>query len=87
MDDEKVFVPYAEAVTRLPDGDRIHTYRQSSMNVLIGADWFRDDLLAAIMEHADTIEETGPHAQHMHHGLAIHDHHGPLFIETKPRSA
>jgi hypothetical protein len=85
MDDEKVFVPYDEAVKRLPDSPEIHTFRQSIANVLIGADWPRDDILSTLSAHAHAIEETGPMAQHMNHGLAIHDDRGALFIETRGR--
>ena len=81
-DDEKVFVSYDEAVRRLPDGDEVHTFRNSIPGLLVGSDWSRDDILAALMA-APAIEETGPQAQAARHGLAIFDHMGVLFIETR----
>ena len=78
---DKVFVPFNEAVKRLPDGEEIHTFRQNSL-ALIGADWERSEIIALLRVHDGRIEETGPVAMRMHHGLAINDG-SALFIETK----
>jgi hypothetical protein len=77
-----VFLSYEEACRRLPDGERIHTFRQAGP-VLLGADWPRERVLGALL-FAPDIEEAGPAAQSMRHGLAIFDEHGALFIEARP---
>lgn len=64
------------------DGNYVHTFR-NPQGVLIGADWELDKLLAQMREHG--VEESGPAAQRMGHGLLTIDRWGhPLFIETKP---
>lgn len=73
-------VTYAAAVKMLPTGDRIHTFRSGPF-ALIGADWNRPELLAAIKEFG--CELSGPQARAAGHGLALIDRTGPLFIETK----
>ena len=78
MSDEKVFLTFEEAVKRLPDGDQIHTYRQSGP-MLLGADWDREELLDLLRK--STIEESGENATRMSHGLVVNDD-GYLFIET-----
>lgn len=81
MDDERETLTFEEAVKRLPDGNYVHTYRQAGP-ILVGADHDRAALLEA-MQKADAIDVTGPSAQAMHHGLAIFDDLGALFIETR----
>lgn len=85
MNDAKEFVSIDDAIKRLPDGDMIHTFR-AGPGVLVGADHERDRLIAD-MRKAPNIEVTGPGAQAMHHGLAIFDEHGVLFIETRTDAA
>ncbi|HNL98896.1 MAG TPA: hypothetical protein PKL61_17315 [Accumulibacter sp.] len=84
MDDDKELISFDDAVTRLPPGDNIHTFRQAGP-MLLGADHGRTSLLAA-MRAAPCIEVTGPQAQAMNHGLAIRDENGFLFIETAKAS-
>ena len=79
--DAKVLIPFDEAEKRLPDGPEIHTFRQAGP-MLLGADYERGELLKAMRE-AEAIELTGPAATAMHHGLAIQDKHGLLFIATR----
>lgn len=78
-----VVVPFDDAVKRLRANGPIHTFRQGGGLMLVGADWPREELLAAMMA-APAIEETGKLASSMGHGLAIMDGHGWLFIETLP---
>jgi hypothetical protein len=82
MDDKKEFVDVQEAISRLPDGDSIHTFRQGGP-LLIGAAWPRADIIE-FLEAAAAIEVPGENAQSMGHGLAVHDEHGWLFIQTRP---
>ncbi len=81
MSDERVFLTADEAIAMLPDGDDIHTFRNPN-GMIIGADWRRDTLIAAIRS-VHEIELAGETATRMNHGLAIHDEHGLLFIATK----
>ena len=74
---------YDEAVAMLPDGDKIHTFRNPGIGMLIGADHARTGLLDRLRA-ASVIHRTGGVAASMHHGLAIEDGHGFLFIETRP---
>jgi hypothetical protein len=74
-------IPLDDALLLLPEGEYIHSFRNSPF-ALLGADWDRADLIAA-MTAAPEIELTGPSAQSMDHGLAIKDEYGWLFIETK----
>ena len=81
MKDEKSILSFDEAVKLLPEGENIHTFRNSG-GMLFGADWDRETLLTA-MKEASEIEETGPMAQAMGHGLAIVNRGSFLYIETK----
>lgn len=81
MADDRVLLTYEQAVARLPDAQRIHTFRSSPL-ALLGANWERPALLDALRS-AKTIEEAGPEASAMHHGLVLWDERGPLFIETR----
>ena len=82
MSEEKIIVSFKEAKKRLTSGPMVHTFRQSGP-ALIGADWPKQDVLAIMKKHE--ISETGRLAQGMHHGLAITDESGHLFIGTKPK--
>ena len=79
--DAREFISFEEAEKRLPDGPEVHTFRQAGA-MLLGADWERGGLLKAMRE-AEAIELTGPAATAMHHGLAIQDERGLLFIATR----
>lgn len=84
--DEKIYVTIEQAITALPEGKYVHTFRQAGF-ALLGCDWEREDLITALRA-APAIEVTGPTAQGMKHGLAIYDDVGPdpLFIETVTRT-
>lgn len=72
-----------QAKLLLPEGEYIHTLVNGAVNVLIGADWKREEILAAIDEN-DCIMLGGPACRAMGHGLAILNSSGmPLFVEAK----
>jgi hypothetical protein len=77
MSDELTF---AEAEAMLPEGDSIHTFR-SGAGLLLGADWPRGAILAALRE-AKTIGRSGAVACSLKHGIVIQESGKPLFIET-----
>ncbi len=79
--DERVIVPFEQAVAMLPEGDPIHTFRQAG-NVLLGADWPREDIIDLMRDK--TVEKTGEIATRMGHGLAVQENvRDWLFIATK----
>lgn len=69
-----------QALARMPDGDRVHTVRQSGL-VLLGASWDRDDLIAHLRQFG--VEVAGDNAIERGHGLVCVDDSGPLFIRTR----
>ncbi len=82
--DKKRFISADEAIELLPEGEYIHTFRQSG--ILIGADWLREEVIDLIRK-SDCLELTGGIARKMDHGLAIYDHDAKmqsdiLFVET-----
>ena len=80
MSNEKEFVTYDQAVSMLPDGDDIHTFKNSGL-ALLGADWRRSQVLDFFREHEGEIELSGATATAMGHGLA-HEQ-SRLFFATK----
>lgn len=77
---ERVFLTLDEAVALLPDSEMIHTFRTPAMNVMLGCDWCRDDILALL--ESGTPELAGEIATSMNHGIVIWSN-GWLFIETR----
>lgn len=80
----KKFITADEAIELLPEGEYIHTFRQSG--VLIGDDWLREEVIDLIRK-SDCLELTGGIARSLDHGLAIYDHDAKLmsdilFVET-----
>lgn len=69
-----------DALAMLPDGAFIHTFRGSG-GVMLGADWNRKAVVAAIKEFG--CELSGPLATAMRHGICLTDKTGMLFIETR----
>lgn len=83
---EKVYLTYDEAVSLLPDGEDIHTFKNASFG-LIGADWSREEILNKLRETDIVIELTGEQAKAMKHGMCAYSkdtkyHDEVLFIET-----
>lgn len=79
---ERVKIEFEVAKSMLPDGDTVHTFRNSS-TMLIGAYWNKKDILTAIEKYG--VELSGPQATRMKHGLILTDDRGHLFIETKEK--
>ena len=82
---ERKFITADQAIELLPEGEYIHTFRQSGL-ALIGADWLREEIIELIRK-SDCLELTGERARSMDHGLAIYDHDAKmqsdvLFVET-----
>jgi hypothetical protein len=84
VSEKRHFLTVDEAISILPDGDSIHTFRDAA--VLIGADWSRKDIIDAIQK-SELREITGPGARGSGHGLAVYPknaiyHSDILFVET-----
>ena len=82
---KKRFITSKQAIKLLPDKDQIHTFYNMPF-ALLGADWNREDLIAAL-NAADKIEISGEHARNMNHGLAMYNDDAILqsdilFVET-----
>ena len=84
---ERKSVDADTAIAALPDGDDVHTFMQGGTGMLLGADWSREDIAAALRK-AERIDVTGDQAQSMRHGLAIRHPRADawLFIETRERT-
>lgn len=80
-DEPRVFLTAEQALTTLPDGDRVHTFKNPAPSVLVGADWDRPDVEAAIRA-ADKIEIAGPMARGMGHGLVLYHRAGLTYVAT-----
>jgi hypothetical protein len=80
-DEERVLLTPEQAIAMLPDGERIHTFRNPG-GMLLGADWPREKLEQAI-HAANTRELAGVLATGMGHGLCIEHDHRPLYVATK----
>lgn len=73
---KKLDAAFAESL--LPDGDTVHTFRESG----VGADWSRERILQRLQTHG--VELSGDNARQCNHGLCSWDEaHGWLFIETR----
>ena len=80
-DDTKVILTTEEALSMLPDGDSIHTFRSNHM-CLIGADYERVELIKKIKENQ--CEIGGDQCQKMNHGLVVWtSKNDPLFLECR----
>ncbi|MFA7121237.1 MAG: hypothetical protein WC277_07130 [Bacilli bacterium] len=80
--EDRVPLTTEQAIAMLPDGDTIHTFRNSIPGVLLGADWERADVLDAI-DKATTREIGGPACCAMKHGLVVWTGDSPLFVECR----
>jgi hypothetical protein len=77
---DRVMLRHEDAVSMLPDGESVHTFRNAG-SILVGADWDRDELITHMAMHS--VEQAGPAATAMKHGMVLQDRHGWLFIATK----
>jgi hypothetical protein len=83
-DDRTIFTA-DEAIELLADGEYVHVICNSAAAVLIGADWPRSRVIAAIRESEP--EKSGDMACGMGHGLFILHDGRRLFIATKTEPA
>lgn len=79
------FITVDEAISLLPDGDKIHTFYNEFYG-LVGADWDRKEIIDKLTK-SDKIELTGDLARGMSHGIAVYNNDTKwqsdiLFIET-----
>lgn len=83
-DEPREFISLETALSLLPDGDAVHTFRMAG-SIWLGADMNKADLVEKLRA-ANVIEVAGPMARSLRHGLCITDHLGHLFIETKDQA-
>ena len=79
------YITYEDAVSLLPDGEYVHTFRNGSFG-LIGADWSKEEILDKLRK-SEIIELTGNQARAMNHGMCAYNKDTKwlsevLFIET-----
>lgn len=79
--DDEYKLTFQDAMALLPDKPAIHCIRNPVENVLVGADWSRAEVVAAIRRHG--AERTGKAATSSGHGMAFRDEHGYVFVETR----
>ena len=82
MKEEKIFLTPDEAKALLSDEESIHTFRSDLINVLVGCDWPKDEIIKAIDNNPDKIEIGGSACKAMGHGLVIWTGKTPLFVEV-----
>jgi hypothetical protein len=82
VSDEREPLTFEQAEAMLPDGDTIHTYTNPAPFVLVGADWARAQVLAAIRKYG--AQKAGPVASASGHALCIDRTGGWVFVETRP---
>lgn len=75
---KKCILDKEQALSLLPKGRNIHTFRNGGM-AIIGADWPRADIKDAIKNNV--CEIGGDDCRRMGHGLVVHIG-GPLFVQT-----
>ena len=80
---EKTILSAEQAEAMLADGEDVHAFVNPGVNVLLGADWGREEVLQ-YLKTATSIELAGPAATRMKHGLAVHGDRGLVFFATKP---
>lgn len=79
---DRVYLTPEEAASMLPGDDPIHVVSNPGVGVMIGADWSKRDLAAALAT-ATKIEESGPLARQRGYGLCfMTPDHQRLFIKT-----
>ena len=80
VNDEPVVLDAEQAISMLPDGDMIHTFRSSAM-CLIGADWKREKLIETIRK--SRCEIGGETCCQMKHGLVVWADNHALFVNVR----
>lgn len=86
-DTGRVFLTVDEALAILPEGAKVHTFR-NPVGVLLGADWSRKDVVKAIRK-AFKLELAGSVATSMNHGLVVWEKRDKpaLYVETRKEQA
>ena len=87
-EEERIFIAADEALKMLPDGDTIHVFMNPAVDVLLGADWSRSDVIE-LLRRSQRIEIAGEHARKMNHGLAVQmgdKDRDCCFVETRVQS-
>lgn len=83
MSDERKFITPQQAESLLMDGENIHTFVNPNANILIGADWSREEIVSLFNKHSDKIEIGGDACRSMGHGIVVwRSSDSPLFIES-----
>lgn len=85
-DAERVVVAAERALERVVvseagDGRFVHTFRNGTLGLLLGADWPLDEVRELLGRHE--CAEAGPLAEALGHGLVVVDELGPLFLQTE----
>ncbi len=86
-ENDKIHLTKQEAISALPEGDRVHTFRNSPVG-LLGADMSREDLIELLGRYEHTIEIGGQQCMEIGHGLVVIDKigdppaHAVLFIQA-----
>ena len=79
--DERISVPYEEALGLLPGRGPIHTFMNPRPGVLFGADWSRADIRKAFKRYG--VELSGENATRTGHGLVFWDGSRHIFVQTR----
>lgn len=80
---EKVLLTPEQAKAMLPEtGNTIHTIRNPTAGILIGADLTRERV-EKMIDTADVRELAGSQAMGMKHGLCLWKNGGTLFVQTR----
>jgi len=77
---DRVVLTTEQALSMLPEGDRIHTFRSGGM-AMLGCDWDRDRIEKAIRDN--TCELGGATSMVLNHGLVINVDGSALFVECR----
>lgn len=80
-EEERKFLTVDEAKEKISDNDTIHVFANPGVNMLVGADWSRKQVIALI-EKSETREIGGEMCRKMRHGLVVYDGSKHWFIES-----
>lgn len=81
MEQERKYLTPEQAIACLNEGDQIHTFLNPG-NILLGADWSREEVIETLQNHPDKIEIGGDQCRAMKHGLVVWRGDEPVFIEA-----
>lgn len=80
MASERVFLTYEQAEALLPAGDEVHVFLNQAPNIIVGADWSRDEVLGLLRGYRS--ELSGAMATRMGHGIGLIRGNERVFIAT-----